>query len=189
VSAVLRALRREIPWLRLILNLPLPIGTGLAEEEEEEEHDVHHADPGTLGRNRLTGCVEESMDNAVIETVLDNADIRCDGATEVVYYGEALPWVYRSFSLLAYGMIYSLFGGAGAPTVRVFAQWSPDGVTWANFSTDLASWSSQGVKRGTENTATQDYGPFVRFNVGIVNTTATEATARLTVKIKARFFA
>jgi hypothetical protein len=106
-----------------------------------------------------------------------------------VYYGQALSWVCRSISLLAYGALYSLFATTGSPVVRVFAQWSPDGVMWSNFSTDLASWTSMGVKRGTENTSTQDYGPFVRFNVGIVNTTAVEATARVTVKIKARFFA
>ena len=128
------------------------------------------------------------MENAMLETVLDNVDIRCAGTAEVVYYGNPLSYVFHAAYVLAFAEIFYLFGGAGTVTVRIFAQYSVDGETWTNFATELLTSTATGTVRGTRNVTIDDFGPFVRYNVGIVNSSAVPAAARLTAKVKTVFW-
>lgn len=47
------------------------------------------------------------MENAMMEAILDNVDIRCAGTTEVIYYGNPMSYVFHAAYLLAFAEIYS----------------------------------------------------------------------------------
>jgi hypothetical protein len=129
------------------------------------------------------------MQNAVMETIMENKDIR-SGSTgaEVIYYGDPLPYVFAARILLIFAEVYSLFASTGTSTIRVFAQYSVDGEIWNNFTADLLSATSTGTKTGTENTTTAEFGPLVRVNVAISNASSSQASARVTVKLRSLFW-
>jgi hypothetical protein len=80
------------------------------------------------------------------------------------------------------------FASTGTSTIRVFAQYSVDGEIWNNFTADLLSATSTGTKTGTENTTTAEFGPLVRVNVAISNASSSQASARVTVKLRSLFW-
>lgn len=127
--------------------------------------------------------------NAVLVPILNDADISCTGTTEVVVYGKAIPFIHRAKSVQPFLDIYFIQAlGGGTATVRVFGQWTVDGVNWSDFAGNLASETAAGMYAEAENTVTRSFGPAVRFNVGIVNSAAAAASARLSVVINVRFF-
>jgi len=129
--------------------------------------------------------------NGTLVTLLTNADIACTNATEVVYYGQALPLIFMAAWLVAFSDIFYLYSG-GAAIIRIFAEYSVDGVTWTPFAADLynttAISTTPGLAHGTQNTTVADYGPLVRFNVGIKSTTAVASSARISAVVNVHFF-
>ena len=132
--------------------------------------------------------------NGTLVTVLNNADIACGAnGLEVVYYGQPLPFIYSAAALVGFLDAFSFFiGGGGPAALRIFGEFSIDGVTWAPFnpggSATIVSIAAPGIGRGSPYTNYQDFGPLVRFNVGISNTAAAIASARVTALVNVRFF-
>lgn len=126
---------------------------------------------------------------AQLVPILNNATLSCAGLTEVIYYGRPVPFIHAAVSLEAFAEIYAI-DTAGTATIRIFAEWSVDGLKWNAHTANLLSETTVGSKAGviTNNAATTRFGPLVRFNVGIVNSTASAAAARLTAVVNARFF-
>lgn len=138
--------------------------------------------------------------NARSITVLNDADIACPSNVEVVFYGVAMPFIYRAMWLIGAYNVYSMVanGGAGTATVRLFAEFSLDGVTWLAFNYNAGAGTGNLFTTGAIDGAKLDagpkyahpdeFGPLVRFNVGIVSSGAYASAARLTATVNARFF-
>lgn len=129
-------------------------------------------------------------DNAVLIPILTDVDIsNAAGTTPVVVYGQALPFIYRAEGVEAWLDIFSMsVSGGGTGTVKVFGEYSVDGINWKRFTNDLFSGRGDGPVHGTVNTDNDEYGPFVRFNVSLEQTTANPVSARLTVVVNVRFW-
>lgn len=96
--------------------------------------------------------------------------------------------IYLALWLVGWYDIFSLVGNGGAPVVRMFFEYSVDGVTWRAGTTALFSTNAAGVGAGAKNETVAEFGPLVRFNVGIVNTIGAVASARVSAVVNARFF-
>lgn len=125
--------------------------------------------------------------NGTLIPVLHDADISCNGTTETIYYGQPMPMIYLALWLVGWYDIFSLVGNGGAPVVRMFFEFSVDGVTWRAGTTALFSTNAAGVGPGAQNSTVGEFGPLVRFNVGIVNPIGAVASARLSAVVNARF--
>ena len=124
------------------------------------------------------------MENSIVIPLLTDAAI-ASGATgaEVIYYGQPLNLISKFNTLCTFAQIDTLAATTGTSTITVKAQWSVDGVTWANFTDALLTATSAGAKTGTNNNTVGEFGPLVRFNVAISNGSSVQATARLTVVV------
>ncbi len=125
--------------------------------------------------------------NAVLVTILNDADILTAAAETVVVYGKPIPFGHRLLVLTSFNDLYSL-SVSNSPTLRIWAQWSVDGVSWKDFATDLnTTITATGLARCTALTANNDFGPFVRINVSLT-TTGGAGSARLSVVANFRLY-
>ncbi len=123
--------------------------------------------------------------NAILVPILTDADIGSSTANQpYTAYGQPIAVMHRAKEVDPFVDVYSLTAAGGTTTVRVWMQWSIDGINWVDISNDLVSTTAVRASRGTANTAYAEYGPLVRVNVN----TSGSATGRLSVVLNVRFW-